>query len=221
MNAARWGNHKNVVHLIRTWLIMACLVAVVNGGWLWAGRPTGPDESAADFPKYEYRLLATTRTMTMEKEMNQTAAEGYRFTQVMGGQTAGIGSETVVVMMREKGAPPEEACAYKLLATSKTSTMQKELDQSAREGFRYCGQTVFSTTFGGDEVVLVLERDPRRPNVRYAYRLLATTRTSTMEKELIPQGENGYLIRGLTVGDTAFGGHELLVILEKRRVEDE
>jgi len=221
MITAGWGDDRRDVRLFRPWLVMASLLVVLHSCPVWAGRAAGPDDPAADFPKYEYRLLATTRTGTMEKEMNQTAAEGFRFTQVMGGQTAAVGSETVVIMIREKGVPPEPVCEYRLLATSKTSTMQAELSRAAREGYRYCGQTVFSTTFGGDEVVLVLEKDPRRSGERYDYRLLATTRTSTMEKELTPQGENGYLIRGLTVGGTAFGGHELLVILEKRRLQDE
>src|SRR5262252_7462574 len=44
----------------------------------------------------EYRLLATNKTSTMEKEMNQAAAEGFRFEGSMGGDTAGGGSEMVV-----------------------------------------------------------------------------------------------------------------------------
>lgn len=41
----------------------------------------------------EYRVLATNKTSTMEKEMNLAAAEGFRFDGAMGGDTAGGGNE--------------------------------------------------------------------------------------------------------------------------------
>lgn len=43
--------------------------------------------AAAETAKYDYRLLATTKTSTMEKELNQAAEAGYSFSSVMGGQT--------------------------------------------------------------------------------------------------------------------------------------
>ena len=33
----------------------------------------------------EYKLLATNRTTTMEKELNEAAGEGYRFKEVVSG----------------------------------------------------------------------------------------------------------------------------------------
>ena len=52
---------------------------------------------------------------------------------------------------------------YRLLATSKTSTMQKELQEAADAGFEFIGQTVFESMFGGKEVAAILERDAPRP----------------------------------------------------------
>src|SRR5262245_59245476 len=72
----------------------------------------------------EYKLLATNKTSTMEKEMNQAAAEGFRFEGSMGGETPGGGHEIVVIMSRKPGAGSRYD--YKLLATKRTSTMQKE-----------------------------------------------------------------------------------------------
>ena len=37
----------------------------------------------------DYRVLATSRTSTMEREMNDFGALGYKFASVMGGETAG------------------------------------------------------------------------------------------------------------------------------------
>ena len=51
------------------------------------------------------------------------------------------------------------AIEHRVLATRRTSTMQNELNEAADQGFHYRGQTVFSTRFGGKEVVAILERN--------------------------------------------------------------
>ena len=60
-----------------------------------------------------------------------------------------------------------------------------------------------------------MERDREAEIVRYEYKLLATSKTSTMQKELSQAGEDGYSFVGMTVAQTAFGGQELVVILRK------
>jgi len=174
-----------------------------------AGRPAGET--------YEYRLLATNKTSTMQKEMNEAAAQGFRFGGVMGGETAFGGSEVVVTMIRDGAAEQGGRFQYRLLATSKTSTMQKEMQQAGDEGFEYKGQTVFSTTFGGKEVVVILERDRNEKTRAYDYKLLATSKTSTMQKELTEAGRQGYAFVGVTVAETAFGGKEVVSILRRPR----
>ena len=89
-----------------------------------------------------YRVLATSRTSTMEEELNQAAADGYRLDMIMGGETAFGGKEVVAIASRHSGPG---RFAYRLLATSKTSTMQSELHDAAAEGFHYRDQTVFDT----------------------------------------------------------------------------
>lgn len=161
---------------------------------------------------YDYRVLATSKTSTLEKEMNEAADAGFRFSFVMGGETAIGGSEGVAVMTRAGGGA---AYAYKLLATSKTSTMQKELQEASDAGYEYRGQTVFKSTFGGQEVVCILERDKNVNPRQYDYRLVATTKTSTLEKELREVGAGGYEILGMTVSKTLIGGKELVAITRK------
>lgn len=170
---------------------------------------------AAAQPAYEHRLLATSRTSTMEREMNQAADEGFRFVEVMGGETA-ADSELVVVMVRDPGRRGSYRYSYRLLATSRTSTMQNELQEAGADGYDYRGQTVYESFFGGDEIVVILERD-EDASARFEYELLATTLTSTMEDELRAVGRRGFEAVGLTVGETAFGGDELVVIT--RRVD--
>ena len=167
---------------------------------------------AADDP-IQYRVLATSKTSTMQKELNEAAAAGFRFGAVMGGETSFGGSEVVVVLQKSAGSPRYE---YRLLATSRTSTMQDELQHAADAGFVYVGQTVFRSSFGGAEVACILERNTSAPPERYEYRLLATSRTSTMQKELQESGDQSFEIIGLTLGRTALGGTEVVSILRRK-----
>lgn len=163
----------------------------------------------------EYRVLATKKTSTMQKELQEAAEAGFRFGGVMGGETAFGGSEVVVVMSRPAGEA-KARYEYRLLATSKTSTMQKELQEAGDAGFEYRGQTVFKTTFGGKEVVVILERDTEAPKpAPVEYRLVATKRTSTMQKELQEAGDAGFEYVGVTVAETLIGGTEVVCILKR------
>lgn len=164
----------------------------------------------------QYRVLATNRTSTMQKEMSEAASKGFKFAAVMGGETSFGGSEVVVIMQRGNDAKPRYE--YRLLATSKTSTMQRELQEVSDAGYVYVGQTVFKSTFGGSEVVTLLERD-REPAERpsYEYRLIATSKTSTLEKELRQAAEDGFEVTGMTVGQTMMGGSELVTITRRPR----
>lgn len=189
------------------WGPLLAVVSIAAAAWL------APVAVAAQ--PIDYRVLATNRTGTMEKELNAAAESGFRFQAVMGGDTAIGGSEVVVVVSR--GAEAKGRYSYKLLATSRTSTMEREMQQAADAGFEYRGQTVFKSTFGGDEVVCILERDKDAAAQRSQYKLVATSRTGTLQKELIEAGSTGYQVIGMTVGKTAVGGNELVAILRRPR----
>jgi hypothetical protein len=175
----------------------------------------GESVLVAQSSKIEHVVLATSRTSTMERELNEAAERGFRFQTVMGGETAIGGNEVVAIMARTAGSPGR--FAYKLLATSRTSTMERELQEAADEGYEYRGQTIFKSAFGGDEVVCILERDNDAEVVPVQYRLLATNRTSTLEEELLEVGAAGYQIVGMTVAKTAIGGTELVAIVRRVR----
>jgi len=173
--------------------------------------------AVAEDRKLDYQVLSTSRTSTMEKELNDASEAGFRFQTVMGGDTALGGHEVVTVMSH--GGEAKGHYRYKLLATSKTSTMQKELQAAADEGFEYRGQTVFNSAFGGEEVVCILERDLDSKSHPSEYKLVATSKTSTLEKELREAGAGGFEVLGMTVGKTALGGHELIAIARRTKGE--
>jgi hypothetical protein len=187
-------------------LVMVMAVSVLGASSAWAQDPVS------------YKLLATNKTSTMQKEMNEAAEAGYRFSSVMGGDTAIGGSEVVVAMARVSGREGAGRFSYRLLATTKTSTMEKELGEAAEAGYVYKGQTVFKTAFGGEEVVVILERNRDERAPEQDFKLLATKRTGTLQKELNEVGEQGYELLGLTVAKTAMGGEEVVAIT--RRVKD-
>ncbi len=194
-----------------SFLIIAVVVLLVS-----VSSPRKVLSAQSQAPQVEYRVLATTKTSTMEKELNGAAEAGFRFQAFMGGETAFGGDEVVAVLVR-KGAGAQRF-VYKLLATTKTSTMQQELQEIADEGFDYRGQSVFTSFFGGDEVVLVLERDKDAEPLRFEYRLVATSKTATLQKELAAAGLAGFELVGLTVSKTAVGGSELVAITRRPRL---
>ena len=100
-----------------------------------------------------FLMLATSRTGTMETELNEAGAEGYRFRAAQGGETAFGGREAVVVMQHD---PSGERYRYILLATSSTTTMGEELNNAPPE-YELVGFTVFTSVFGGKEAAAILE----------------------------------------------------------------
>ncbi|UCF37768.1 MAG: hypothetical protein JSU96_02565, partial [Acidobacteriota bacterium] len=83
-----------------------------------------PISASADVkvdPETRYLLLATTKTSTMQKELDEASGMGFRV--LMGSPTSG----KEMVLLLERLEIPQEAPQYYLLATSRTETMQKEL----------------------------------------------------------------------------------------------
>ncbi len=151
-----------------------------------------------------YRLLATTRTSTMEKELNEAAAQGYRI--LVGSPTSGKEMAIFLERVASSGAPYK----YKLLATTRTSTMQKELNEAAEGGYRLLPRTMIAKAqlVGSVEIIVIMERPPTGQK-QYEYKLLATSRTSTLQKEVTEAQAAGFVI----VGMVSRGEH--MVILER------
>ena len=103
----------------------------------------------------KYLLLSTNRTGTMEEELNDAGERGYRFVATQGGETSFGGNEAVVIMQLD---PEGRRFRYILLATNRTGTMQREMNEAPPE-YDFVGMTVFSSTFGGQEVAVILEAE--------------------------------------------------------------
>lgn len=152
----------------------------------------------------QYKLLATTKTSTMQKEIDQTSAQGYRI--LVGSPTSG--SEMAIFLSRD--GTVEAPYKYKLLATSRTGTMQKELNEAAANGFRLIPSTMIAKSgmLIGVEIVMILEQPPRVVR-QYEYKLLATSLTSTLQKEVSEAQAAGFKI----IGMVSRGEH--MVVMER------
>ena len=164
-------------------------------------------------PEQRYLLLATTKTSTMQKELMELADQGFRV--LVGSPTAG----TEMAVFMERVATPPNTYKYKLLATTRTGTMQNELNEAAAEGYRLLPRTMISKTkavplgFGGDvEIVVLLEKEPNSTK-SYDYKLLATRATGTLQREVTDAMRAGYVIAGMV----SRGEH--MVIMEKQTRE--
>ena len=70
--------------------------------------------------------------------------------------------------------PQEQPDKYLLLATSRTGTMEEELNKAGERGYRFAGTQGGETSFGGNEAVVIMQLDPE--GHRFHYMLLATKR---------------------------------------------
>jgi hypothetical protein len=156
-------------------------------------------------PDQQYLLLATTKTSTMQKEMDEAASLGFKVRV----SSPTSGAEMVVLM--EKVAKPPDLYQYRLLATTRTGTMSKELNEAGDQGFRLLPQTIIAKEgfIGGPEIVVLLEKAPGSGST-YQYKLLATQRTSTMQKEIREAEAAGFTL----IGMCSRGEH--IVIMEKK-----
>ena len=152
-----------------------------------------------------FLLLATTRTGTMQRELDEAAAAGYRI--LTGSPTSG--DEIAVIL--EKVATPPNTYQYLLLATTLTGTMQREIDEAASEGFRLLPATMVSKTgfWGDQEILMIMEKSPNSSRM-YQYMLLATVFTSTLQAEMSEAVAYGYEVVGMAVSYTHLRAHETL-----------
>src|SRR5262245_2369606 len=161
--------------------------------------------------RFEYRLLSAQREKTIQQELDQAVAEGYLPLAIAVGQDTGgamvlLGPQFVfnVVLSRSIESPDADKgrYEYRFLRTAKVNTLDKEMNQAAKEGFRYNLST--------PPLAVLMRREKENPaKGRYEYHLLATLKKATMEKEMNEQGALGYhyVATGAGLGIATFFEH--------------
>ena len=144
--------------------------------------------------KQQYLLLSTHRVSTMEKEINEAAAQGYHVVAI------GQGDLNMVVALAKPGGirgrrddqshhQADASCArrYKLVVKGKTSKLQESLNHAAAEGYRFVAS---SPNFRKKEAVL-LELIPNSSSI-YEYLLISVDRNTALSEELNDAASRGF-----------------------------
>lgn len=153
--------------------------------------------------RFDYKFVSTQREKTTQKELDAAVNEGYVPIELAIGQDTntasilfGSGSNTyiTIILSRDTANPGAEMGKreYRFLQTTKVKTMEKEMNQLAKEGFQFHLTSIGSMT--------IMSRPPKEKAQRYEYMLLATQRTGTMQKELTEMGTKGHQFLGTSTG---------------------
>lgn len=179
---------------------MRSVVPIVLALLLIAGSTSAEDLKIP--PDQVYVLLSTTKTSTMEKELAQAASQGFRIVQAA---SSGVG----LLLLLER---TPEKYDYKLLATVKIDTLEKEMNDMAKQGHRVLPRTIMTKQkmVGPPEIVCAMEREPGAgTQQRFEYTVLGTSKTSTLEKEILESKAKGFNLVGMTTAN------ERTVIVER------
>lgn len=172
-------------------------------------RPVGESKR-----RFDYKFVSTQREKTAQKELDAAVSEGYVPVEMIYGEDVnamrvlfgrGLSNHVTIVLARDANNPGAEMGKreYRFLQTTKVSTMEKEMNQLAKEGFQFLLTSIGSIT--------IMTRDLKEKAQKYEYKLLATRRTGTMQKELTEMGVQAYQFLG-----TSTGAGGLVSVMERR-----
>jgi hypothetical protein len=169
----------------------------------------------------EFRAISTGKLETFEKELGELSGQGFRLDRLLESFTVFYQAALLSRQQTEGGAAKYE---YKLLTTRRVSTLEKELEGAAGEGYEVRGIMSAGKPYVGSEMVLVLERPLGDKNQRFQYRILSETagQGNKFKDNLQNAVSDGFrpvkAIRHVDVGFGAFvgaGGPAFLMILSR------
>ena len=145
-----------------------------------------PDRVKTD-DNQSYLILSTKRIETMEKELDEVAAKGYRV--LYGAPTI---SFDMALFLKRLETGENQPYTYKILATSRNKTMEKELNDRAAQGFRLLPRTIiFKQGFLTAEMVTVMERAPDS-KVAYEYKLVEARKEVKLQEKIDAAMTDGF-----------------------------
>ncbi|MEP6901238.1 MAG: hypothetical protein ABJA66_05780 [Actinomycetota bacterium] len=134
-----------------------------------------------------YLVLSTKRIQTMEKELDEVAAKGFRV--LYGAPTQQF---DMSILLKRVENPTSEPYRYKVLATSRVSTMEKEMNDLAKQGYQLLPRTIiFKQGFVTAELVMLMERTPKS-NKTYEYKLVQGRTEVKIHKDIDEVGAQGF-----------------------------
>jgi hypothetical protein len=133
-----------------------------------------------------YLILSTKKIQTMEKELEEVASKGFRV--LYGAPT--VTFDMALFLQRLEGS--EKPYTYKILATSRNKTMEKELNDHAAMGFRILPRTIiFKQGFLTAEMVTIMEREADS-KISYQYKLVEAGKESKLQSKIDAARAEGF-----------------------------
>jgi hypothetical protein len=154
-----------------------------------------------------YLVLSTKRIHTIEKELDEVATKGFRV--LYGAPTQQF---DMAIFLRRVQDPGQAPFSYKVLATSRNKTMEKELNEAAKQGYRLLPRTViFKQGFFTAELVMLMEREPKSSK-SYEYKLVTAGKETKLHKKIDEAVAQGFSpVTMITIG-------EHVVVTEKETI---
>jgi hypothetical protein len=205
--------------MIPTTFVLAVCLLVPS---LAAHSQTIDQSASAKIGATEFRAISTGKLATFEKELSELAGQGFRLERLLESFTIFYQAALLSRQQTEGGAAKYE---YKLLTTRRVSTLEKELEAAAAEGYEVRGIMSAGKPYVGSEMVLVLERPADDKNQRFHYRILSDVGrqgnklNDNLQKAVSESYRPVKVIHHLDVGFGAFvgaGGPAFLMILSRK-----
>jgi hypothetical protein len=130
----------------------------------------------------------------MEKELDEAAAKGFRV--LYGAPTQQF--DMALFLTRARAPQP---FSYKIIATSRNKTMEKEINELAAQGYRILPRTaVFKQGLLVAEFVMIMERDPNVAKA-YEYKLVVARVENKLQKDMEEVMKDGFQpVTMITIG---------------------
>lgn len=144
----------------------------------------------AQQPPKEFRFIASSNSKTLEQEINDAAKQGFSL-HLLSDTFADAQIGVVMVRVNPGTIKNEPALIplqheYKVIGARKVTTLRKELEDAALQGYELRGVTANASLmpFTVSETIAVLERAVGQKSQRYEYRFLASVREKELQKSL-------------------------------------
>lgn len=180
---------------MRIYLSFYCVALALLFAISGQAQTVEPDNSLPAGLPQEFQFLSTTKTSTFEKELNDAAQKGFRFLRLSKALNEGSLGGLLSRDQMAAGATPKARYEYKVLATNRISTMKKELEAAAAEGYEFLGITTENKIipFTYPETIVVLERPTGKIKRRFDYKFISAQREKTAQKEMDAAVSEGYV----------------------------
>lgn len=164
------------------------------------------DRVAVD-PDQNYLVLSTKKIKTIEKEIEEVAGKGFRV--LYGAPTQQFDMALLLQRVPEAAETPY---SYKVMATVRNKTMEKEINEAGGQGYRLLPRTViFKQGFFVNELVMLMEREPKSKK-SYVYHLITASKETKLHKKIEESMAEGFTpVTMIIIG-------EHIIVMEKETV---